>query len=80
MRARDHTDAIDLAESRAALATAIAQTDRARALDLASGAVEVYRTAGPGYATRLAAVEHWLATQRGPRTRAPARTTGSQTD
>jgi eukaryotic-like serine/threonine-protein kinase len=61
MRAHDHTDATDLAESRFALATAIAATDRARATQLAASARDAYRGAGPGYARRLAAVEAWLA-------------------
>jgi hypothetical protein len=63
MREKDTSDATDLAESRFALATAIAAADRARALTLATAAREVYRTAGPGYARRLAAVEAWLAKQ-----------------
>ena len=61
MREHDTTDATDLAESRFALARAIAATDRARAVQLATAARDVYRTAGPGYARRLAAVEAWLA-------------------
>jgi tetratricopeptide (TPR) repeat protein len=61
MRAHDQTDATDLAESRFALARAIAGIDRARAVGLATEARDAYRTAGPGYAKRLAAVEAWLA-------------------
>ncbi|MEO7733315.1 MAG: tetratricopeptide repeat protein, partial [Kofleriaceae bacterium] len=61
MREHDKTDATDLAESRFALATAIAATERPRAITLATSAREVYRGAGPGYARRLAAVEAWLA-------------------
>jgi eukaryotic-like serine/threonine-protein kinase len=61
MREHDKTDATDLAESRFALATAIAATDRPRAITLATAAREAYRGAGPGYARRLGAVEAWLA-------------------
>ena len=61
MREHDQTDATDLAESRFALATAIAPTDRRRATTLATAARDVYKAAGPGYAARLAAVESWLA-------------------
>ncbi len=61
MRARDPSDATDLADSRFALAQAIAATDRGRALTLATAARDVYRDAGPGYAKRLATVDAWLA-------------------
>jgi tetratricopeptide (TPR) repeat protein len=63
MRERDPSDATDLAESRFALATALAPADAARSTQLASGARDAYRAAGPGYARRLAAVEAWLATR-----------------
>ena len=70
MRERDHGDATDLAESRFALARVIAAADTPRASVLATAARDVYRTAGPGYAQRLAEVEAWLATRaahvRGP--------------
>jgi len=61
IREHDGSDATDLAESRFALATAIAGTDAARATKLATLAQGVYRAAGPGYAKRLAATEAWLA-------------------
>jgi len=61
VRVREGGDATDVAESRFALAIAIAATDRARAGTLATQARDVYRTAGKGYAKRLAAVEAWLA-------------------
>ena len=59
---REHNagDATDLAESRFALARALPAPDHARAVQLATAARDVYRTAGPGYAARLTAVEAWL--------------------
>jgi serine/threonine-protein kinase len=60
MREHDHGDATDLAESRFALARALPASDHARAIQLATAARDGYRTAGAGYATRLAAVEAWL--------------------
>ena len=61
MREHDHGDATDLAESRFALARALPASEHARAVQLATAARDAYRTAGAGYATRLAAVEAWLA-------------------
>jgi hypothetical protein len=60
MREHDAGDATDLAESRFALARALPAPDHARAVQLATAARDVYRTAGAGYAARLAAVEAWL--------------------
>jgi tetratricopeptide (TPR) repeat protein len=64
VREHDPGDATDLAESRFALARALPAADRARAVTLATAARATYRTAGAGYATRLAAVEAWLTAAR----------------
>jgi serine/threonine-protein kinase len=73
IRQHAKSDATDLAESRFALARAIAGKDRARAVQLATAARDVYQGAGPGYAGRLASVEAWLAACTAPERPCPAR-------
>ncbi|HEY1816097.1 MAG TPA: serine/threonine-protein kinase [Kofleriaceae bacterium] len=60
MRQHDQGDATDLAESQFALARALPAADHVRAVQLATAARDVYKSSGPGYAARLAAVDAWL--------------------